>query len=83
MLFDFRPYKYETKKFSLSLTHKNIHSEFSHLTSILPHLGKRNENQSMLGDLPGGPVVKHLSCNAGDMGLNPVKEQRSHMLQSS
>ena len=24
-----------------------------------------------LKDFPGGPVVKHLPCNEGDMGLNP------------
>ena len=35
-----------------SLTHKNIQSKFSHLTSILPHLGKRNKKQSVLWGLP-------------------------------
>jgi len=30
-------------------------------------------------DLPGGPVVKALSSNAGGVGSIPVRELRSHM----
>ena len=33
-------------------------------------------------DFPGGPVVKNLPANAGDMGLMPGVG-RYHMLQSS
>ena len=32
-----------------------------------------------MGDFPGGPVVKNPSFNAGDMGLIPGRELRSHM----
>ena len=35
------------------------------------------------GDFPGGPVVKNLPCNAGDMGWIIVGEPRSHMLWSN
>ena len=30
-------------------------------------------------DFPGGPVIKNLPCNAGDMGSIPGGELRSHM----
>ena len=33
-------------------------------------------------DFPGGPVVKNLSANAGDMGLNPTPG-RSRLPQSN
>ena len=32
-----------------------------------------------LGDFPGGPVVKNLPANAGDMGSTPALE-RFHVL---
>ena len=42
------------------------------------------------GDFPGGPVVKNLPCNAGDVGSSPgwgtgishASEQLSHALQA-
>ena len=34
----------------------------------------------VLQDFPGGPVVKHLFCNAKDSGLTPGQELRSQML---
>ena len=36
-----------------------------------------------LRDFPGGPVVKIPPCNAGDAGLIPGWELRSHMPQSN
>ena len=33
-------------------------------------------------DFPGGPVVKNLPCNAGDMGSIPGPG-RSHMMQGN
>ena len=35
------------------------------------------------GDFLGGPVVKNLPCNAGDMGLVPGPELRFHVPQSN
>ena len=35
------------------------------------------------GDFPGGPVVKNPSCNAVDVGSNPVGDLRSHMLRGN
>ena len=35
------------------------------------------------GDFPGGPVVKNLPCNAGDIVQSLVGEFRSHMPQSN
>ena len=34
-------------------------------------------------DFPGGPVLKNLSCNAGDTGSILVGELRSHVPQSN
>ena len=31
----------------------------------------RKENRGNAGDFPGGPEVKSLLCDAGDMGLDP------------
>lgn len=31
-------------------------------------------------DFSGGPVIKNTACKAGNMGLMPVGELRSHML---
>ena len=42
-------------------------------------LNLKNENK----DVPGGPVVKNLSCNAGDVGLIPGRELRSQKPQSN
>ena len=39
----------------------------------------KNENK----DVPGGPVVKNLPCNVGDMGLIPGGELRSQKSQSN
>ena len=42
---------------------------------------KRNyldSSKTVLRDFPGGPVVKHPPCNAGDMGSSAVWELRSH-----
>ena len=33
------------------------------------HLGGKEKYRG--GNFPGGPVVKNLPCNAGDLGLNP------------
>ena len=38
--------------------------------------------KDMQKDFPGGPVVKNLPANEGDMGLTPGPE-RVHMLQSN
>ena len=35
------------------------------------------------GDFPGGPVVKNLPCNAGDIVQSLVGVFRSHMPQSN
>ena len=35
-----------------------------------------------IGDFPGGPVIRNLPANAGDIGLIPDPE-RSHMPQSN
>ena len=32
--------------------------------------------KQQLGDFPGGPVVKNLLCNAGDLGLIPGQETK-------
>ena len=39
----------------------------------------KNENK----DVPGGPVIKNLPCNAGDVGLIPGRELRSQKPQSN
>ena len=39
--------------------------------------------KATVGDFPGGPVVKNLPCNAGDMGWIMVGEPRYHMLWSN
>ena len=38
--------------------------------------------KDMEKDFPGGPVVKNLPANEGDMGLSPGPE-RFHMLQNN
>ena len=43
---------------------------------------KQNKNK-LTGDFPGGPAVENLPSNAGDMGLIPVRELRSHMLRGN
>ena len=42
--------------------------------------GEGNDTQQMLGDFPGGPVVKNLSANTGNTGSIPGLG-RSHMIQ--
>lgn len=42
-------------------------------------LNLKNENK----DVPGGPVVKSLPCNVGDMGLITGRELRSQKPQSN
>ena len=42
-------------------------------------LNLKNENK----DVPGGPVVKILPCNVGDMSLIPGWELRSQKPQSN
>ena len=46
---------------------------------MLSHPGLEKKSQS--GDVPGGPAVKNLPANAGDLGLIPGQELRSHKLQ--
>ena len=46
---------------------------------MLSHPGLEKKIQS--GDFPGGPVVKNLPSSAGDSGLIPGQELRSHKLQ--
>ena len=49
---------------------------------ILIKLSKIKYKERILGDFPGGTVVKNTSANAGDMGSSP-RLGRSHMPQSN
>ena len=49
------------------------------------HMGNRNGQENWEEDFPGGPVVRNLPCNAGDVGLISgllIRELRSHTLWS-
>ena len=49
-----------------------------HVVTIETLLRKRNRQV-----FPGGPMLNNLPANAGDMGLIPASELRSHMLWSN
>ena len=53
----------------------------------MTYLQNRNRltdiENKLMGDSPGGPLVKNPPYNAGDAGLIPVRELRFHMPQSN
>ena len=46
-------------------------------------MGWFNIQKSIKGDSPGGPVVKNLPSNAGDLGSIPGQGTRIHMLDDA
>ena len=53
------------------------------LSCILKKFGNGHMKIRISGDFPGGSMVKNSPFNAGDAGLTPALELRSHMLQGS
>ena len=41
------------------------------------------DKEDVVGDFPGGPVVKNPSCNPWDVDLILIGELRSHMAQGT
>ena len=50
---------------------------------IQGELAKAGTSRTAWWDIPGGPVAKTLHSNAGDLGLIPGQETRSHLMQLS
>ena len=48
-------------------------------SDMTQRLNNNKHKNNTPGDFPGGPVVKNLLSNAGDMGLIPGWELTSHM----
>ena len=48
----------------------------------LTNIEEKKKNTLWLPDFPGGPVVKNLPANAGDMGLMPGLERFSRFRAS-
>ena len=63
--------------------HTTLDAAIFHTAETMREKTKEKDKEKWGGAFPGGPVVKNLHSNAGDEGLIPGGELRSHKPQGN